>query len=179
MKLLAGIIEISSINDTSYPGDTAGSSMVATLKGISDKGETAQVQNSPGIIGKPSTGSKGVRLRVGSIDIIISHINYKIAIPTNPGETKVYSTDSDGEEKGAHYIDNSGIHSFNSGSNSAAREGDTVSLTMSTVEIQALAAALLTTAAFTPSGSTPIPATTTASFSDGEITSGTEEVLLP
>lgn len=176
MKLLGGIIEISSIKDTSYPGDTAGSSMVATLKGISDKGETAQVQNSPGIIGKPSTGSKGVRLRVGSIDIIISHINYKIAIPTNPGETKVYSTDSTGEEAGAHYIDNSGVHSFNSGSNSAAREGDPTIVDGSTDPTMITWIATVSTFinGLVPGTIPSVPTDIT-----GKVNDGTEEVLLP
>ena len=115
MKLFGNYIEISSTKIGQYPGDTAGDSIIATLKGSAEKGETAQVQGQTGIIGNPPKGAKGLRIRIGSLDIIISSLNYQVALPTNPGETKIYSTDADGVEKATQYLDKDGNHIFNSG----------------------------------------------------------------
>jgi hypothetical protein len=98
MKLLGGIIEISTISEGQYPGDTAGDSMIATVGGSADKPETAQIYSQPGFVSKAHKGQKGVRLRLGSIDIIIAAINYKVPNPADYGETKIYSTDEDGAE---------------------------------------------------------------------------------
>ncbi len=109
MKFFGGIIEISTISETTYPGDTSGDSMVATLSGSASRSETAQVYSQPGFIGKAHQGQKGIRLRIGSVDIIIGTINYNVSNPTNYGETKVYSTDADGEEKAGMNMYNDGL----------------------------------------------------------------------
>ena len=67
---------------------------------------------------------------------------------------------------------------INEGSMGAARKGDAVSVNMSGLDIQALAAALLTTAAFLPSGSPPVPASTPVALNDGSITGGSSSVLI-
>lgn len=176
MKLLGGIIEISTISDKQYPGDTAGDSMVATLAGSASKGETAQIHSQPGLIGKPPKGSKGIRLRIGSIDVIISHINYKITPPENQGETKVYSTDTDGEEQATHELTGLGEHVFNGGTKEAARNGDTT-LVDGTTDA-AFIAWIATVSTFINGlapGTIPNPPTSAT----GQITTGTSEVLLP
>lgn len=61
------------------------------------------------------------------------------------------------------------------GTTKVARVDDTTSLTMSGIDIQSLAAALLTTGAFVPA-SAPVPATSPVTFNDGKITSGSEKV---
>jgi hypothetical protein len=115
MKFSAGIIEVSNTSVKQYPGDDAGNSIVATIKGTGGKGETAQVQGSPGFLGNPIKKTKGIRLKIGNIDIIIAALNYDISMPANPGESKVYSTDEDGVEAGTHYLDNAAVHTFNDG----------------------------------------------------------------
>ena len=51
-----------------------------------------------GIIANPAKTTKQIRIRIGSLDILISSLNYKVPLPTNPGDSKTYSTDSDGNE---------------------------------------------------------------------------------
>ena len=98
MKLFANLVEITSTKIGQYPGDNSGDSIIATLKGSAGKGETAQVHGQVGIIANPAKSTKQVRIRIGSLDILISSLNYKVPLPTNPGDTKTYSTDSDGNE---------------------------------------------------------------------------------
>ena len=62
------------------------------------------------------------------------------------------------------------------GTTKVARLADTTKLVLSGIDVQALAVALLTTAAFVPTGSAPIPATTPVTFTGGEITSGSDKV---
>ena len=98
MKFLANLVEISTTTIGQYPGDISGDSIIATLKGSASKGETAQVYAQAGFISRPAKSTKGIRLRIGSLDIIIGAFNYKVPLPTNPGDSKLYSTDSDGNE---------------------------------------------------------------------------------
>lgn len=59
----------------------------------------------------------------------------------------------------------------------SARKDDTVQVTLSGTDVQALAVALLTTTAFVPSGSPPVAATTPVPpITDGKITSGSSQV---
>lgn len=119
MKLLGGFIEISSTSKKQYPGDVSGDSIVATLKGSADKGETSQVYGMPGFIGNPTPGVKGIRIRIGSIDVMIAALNYGVDLPENPGEAKVYSTDADGNEVASHVLNNNEEHVFNGGTDFA------------------------------------------------------------
>ena len=100
MKLLANLFKITSTKQAVYPGDTEGESIIATGEASASKGETAQVYGMPGLIANPPAGIKGVRFRIGSLDIIIGALNYQVSLPADPGETKVYSTDTDGAETG-------------------------------------------------------------------------------
>jgi len=60
---------------------------------------------------------------------------------------------------------------------SSARKNDTVQITLSATDIQAIAVALLTTTAFLPTGTPPIPATTPVPpITDGIITSGSSQI---
>ena len=130
MKLFANLVEITSTKIGQYPGDNSGDSIIATLKGSAGKGETAQVHGQVGIIANPAKSTKQVRIRIGSLDILISSLNYKVPLPTNPGDSKVYSTDADGNEQATHYLDDTGKHTFNSGILEAARNTDPVKSTI-------------------------------------------------
>lgn len=119
MGILANLLNISSTKKGTYPGDQSGDSLIATSEGQGGKGETAQVYGLPGFIGNPPKGAKCIRLRIGSLDIIIAAFNYQATMPTNPGESRVYSTDADGVEQGSHYLKNDGSHVFNDGTDYA------------------------------------------------------------
>ena len=97
-KLLANLFKITSTKIGLYPGDNAGDSIIATGEGSASKGETAQVYGQAGFISRPAPSVDGIRLRIGSLDIIIGALNYKVPLPDNPGDSKFYSTDSDGNE---------------------------------------------------------------------------------
>ncbi len=101
MKLLANIFKITSTKQDAYPGDIEGDSIIATGEASASKGETAQVYGMSGFIANPPAGIKGIRFRIGSLDIIIGALNYNVPLPADPGETKVYSTDADGAETGS------------------------------------------------------------------------------
>lgn len=176
-KFFANLFNIQSTKPRTFQG-LDGPSIEATGGGSANKGETAEIYGAPGVIGRPGKNTKGLRIRLGKIDIIVAVYNYGITPPTNPGETKVYSTDADGAEQGKHDLKNDGTHIFNDGTLEAARKTDTTKLTMSGADIAALAASLLTTAAFVPTGTPPVPGTPVV-FTGGEITDGTSEVLLP
>ncbi len=75
MKLFANLLKITLTKQAAYPGDTEGDSIIATGEGSASKGETAQVYGMPGFIGNPPAGIRGVRLRIGSWDVIIGALN--------------------------------------------------------------------------------------------------------
>ena len=108
MKLIANIFKITSTKQDAYPGDIEGDSIIATGEASASKGETAQVYGMPGFIANPPAGIKGVRFRIGSLDIIIGALNYQVSLPADPGETKVYSTDGDGAETGSMSLKTNG-----------------------------------------------------------------------
>lgn len=118
MKFLGGIIEISSTKIGQYPGDKAGDSIISTIAGTGEKGETAQVYGMPGFISNPPKGVKGLRIRVGSVDLIIGALNYSVPLPSSQGETKLYSTDSEGEETAKVVLTPSGKVGIKSEANS-------------------------------------------------------------
>ena len=99
MKLFANLFNITSTKKGQYPGDNSGDSIIATGEAQASKGETAQVYGQAGFISIPAKDVKGVRFRIGSLDIIIGAFNYKVPLPDNQGDSKVYSTDADGNEK--------------------------------------------------------------------------------
>ena len=172
MKLFANLVEITSTKIGQYPGDNSGDSIIATFKGSAGKGETGQVHGQVGIIGNPAKTTKQVRIRIGSLDILISSLNYKVPMPTNPGDTKVYSTDADGAEQAKHYLDDGGIHTFNDGTLESARNTDPVKVTIP-----------IGTFIVSVSGGSGAPAVGVLNATpidvNGTIQDGTKEVLLP
>ena len=72
-------------------------------------------------------------------------------------------------------VDSSGKLVLDKGTKGAARVDDPIQITLSGVDIQALAVALLTTTGFTPA-SAPIPATIPVTLTGGKITSGSLKV---
>ena len=96
---MANLIKISSTKKGTYPGDVSGDSIIATGEASAEKAETAQVYGHHGLISNPAPGTRAIRIRIGSIDIIIAAYSYKVPVPEDPGATKLYSTDADGNEE--------------------------------------------------------------------------------
>lgn len=124
MKLLANLFKIISTKQGTYPGDIEGESIIATGEASASKGETAQVYGLPGFISNPPAGIRGVRLRIGSLDIIIGALNYQVSLPADPGETKLYSTDADGAEQATHILKPDGTMEINGNSDFAVAFND-------------------------------------------------------
>jgi len=85
-----------------------GPSVVATASGDAERGLDAEVYAAHGFVSRPSKKTKGVRIRIGSLSIIIGAYTYSVDPPANPGATKVYSTDADGSEKAFMLLDSDG-----------------------------------------------------------------------
>ena len=121
-KTTANLIKIESTTTTeNFAGDTAGPSIIATASGSADKGETAQVYASDGLISNPASGTIGLRIHKGSLDIVVGTMNYQIPIPENPGEKLLYSTDAEGVVKCKIFMDAEGNFIFNDGEDFAVR----------------------------------------------------------
>ena len=124
MKLFANLFNITSTKKGQYPGDNSGDSIIATGEAQASKGETAQVYGQAGFISIPAKDVKGIRFRIGSLDIIIGAFNYKVPLPTNPGDSKVYSTDADGNEKATCKFLNDGTIEINGNADNAVAYTD-------------------------------------------------------
>lgn len=108
------------------------------------------------------------------------NVNDCIAFPWNPGAGSEADLVLKGH--GAEVrLTTGGKVKLNGGGLAAARKTDAVQVTFSALDIQALALALLSTGAFTPSpavaaGTAPIPATVPMTPVDGTITGGSSSV---
>jgi len=153
-----------------------GPSVVATASGDAERGLDAEVYAAHGLVSRPSRKTKAIRIRIGSLSIVIGAYTYGVQPPANPGAAKVYSTDAAGTEQGTHLVDSDGTHIFNEGEREAARNDDAVKSTATedptfwawVATITSVVNGLAGGAAGNP------PADLT-----GKIIEGTDEVLLP
>lgn len=156
-----------------------GESMLVDFAAYGDNTDDAEFFNLPGSIGRPQDGEIGIKVDASGINIVIGSHNYKIDFSgLEKGEHQIFSYDADGNILSSAKCNKNGEFVINDGTKETARKGDTVKLIMSPADVSTLAAALLTTGAFTPSGLPPVPSAG-ASFTGGEITTGTDKVLLP
>ena len=102
-------------------GRSRGDSVLATSVTDSDVDQESEVFAAHGIVSRPSKATRGIRIRLGNLGIVIASYTYGVAPPANPGAVKVYSTDEDGTEQGSHLIDDDGTHVFNGGEDWAVR----------------------------------------------------------
>lgn len=93
----------------------------AVITGENGAAGTAAVYGGHGEASRPVAGTRALRVSLGKLNFVIAAFNSWIEPPTNPGETKLYSTDEDGVEKATHYLDKDGKHTFNNGTNHAAQ----------------------------------------------------------
>lgn len=153
-----------------------GPSVVATASGDAERGLDAEVYAAHGFVSRPSKKTKAIRIRIGSLSIIIGAYTYGVEPPANPGEAKVYSTDADGAEQATHLLEDDGIHVFNDGTIEAARNGDAIKSTATDDPAFWLWVSTITSVvnglSSGAAGNPPVDLT-------GKIIEGTDEVLLP
>lgn len=120
MPFTPGFMRIRSTRRTD--GAQAGEQKVeAVLESSSDNSVTAEVFGDHGHVGRPDEYTRGIRLRIGNLSIIIAAFNYHIEPPEHPGETKTYSTNGKGEERASHLLTRDREHIFNNGEDFAVR----------------------------------------------------------
>jgi hypothetical protein len=120
MNILASLVTIMSTKKEKI-GSSESEAVKAVTETSSGNDGTAEVYGMFGSVSRPPKGTKGIRLRIGSLNIIIAAFRYDVAAPDNPGETKLYSTDAEGAEKSTHVLTDDGKHVFNGGEDFAVR----------------------------------------------------------
>jgi hypothetical protein len=154
------------------------SRLLLQVQMVDDDMRTVELVTQAGEDTNPANGCRVVVINVPGYKVAVA-VTDDLTPEVDPGEKEIYSTDNPATAKQARTrwkSDGTIVH--NLGTTEAARKGDTAQLTMQQADILALATALLATGLFVPTGNPPVPAGPVV-FVDGEITSGTSEVLLP
>ena len=102
-------------------GRAEGGSVIATAKGNAERGTDGELYGTHGVVSRASKKTRGVKIRIGKLSIVIAAYTYGVEPPENEGALKLYATDADGNEKGSHLLDNDGTHVFNEGEDWAVR----------------------------------------------------------
>lgn len=80
-------------------GSAPGKAVVLTTSAGADQERTSELYHPPGVISAPTKEDRIVEALIGSGKrVSISSHNYRIEIEVSAGETKIYSTNSDGSE---------------------------------------------------------------------------------
>jgi hypothetical protein len=90
-------------------GRAIGNSVIGIMSGDADRGTDAEVYGTHGIVSRPSKATKGIRIRIGSLSIVIASYTYGVEPPADEGSTKVYSTDLEGVEKASVNLGATGL----------------------------------------------------------------------
>lgn len=102
-------------------GRAEGNSVVVTAKGNAERGTDGELYGTHGVVSRASKKTRGVKIRIGKLSIVVAAYTYGVEPPENEGALKLYATDADGTEKGSHLLDNDGTHVFNEGEDWAVR----------------------------------------------------------
>ena len=102
-------------------GRAEGNSVVVTAKGNAERGTDGELYGTHGVVSRASKKTRGVKIRIGKLSIIVGAYTYGVEPPANEGALKLYATDADGNEKGSHLLDNDGTHVINNGTDWAVR----------------------------------------------------------
>ena len=102
-------------------GRAEGNSVIATAKGNDERGTDGELYGTHGVVSRASKKTRGVKVRIGKLSIVVAAYTYGVEPPANEGALKLYATDSDGTEKGSHLLDNDGTHVINNGEDWAVR----------------------------------------------------------
>lgn len=141
--------------------------------------QTVELFTQCGIDSNPANGCR--------VNVIPVTNSYKIGVgvsdgltpEVDPGEKEIYSTDNPVTQKRARLkFRSDSVSQFNLGSTPAARLGDTIEIELDALTLYQLAAALISTDLIAGTGNPPEPFPTEMTLT-GEITTGTDEVLLP
>ena len=102
-------------------GRAEGNSVIVTAKGNAERGTDGELYGTHGVVSRASKKTRGVKIRIGKLSIIVGAYTYGVEPPDNEGALKLYATDADGNEKGSHLLDNDGTHVINNGEDWAVR----------------------------------------------------------
>ncbi len=102
-------------------GRADGESVVVTANGSAERGTDGELYGTHGVVSRASKKTRGVKIRIGKLSIVIAAYTYGVEPPENEGALKLYATDADGAEVGSHLLDNDGTHVFNDGTDWAVR----------------------------------------------------------
>jgi hypothetical protein len=102
-------------------GRAEGNSVVVTAKGNAERGTDGELYGTHGVVSRASKKTRGVKIRIGKLSIIVGAYTYGVEPPANEGALKLYATDADGTEKGSHLLDSDGTHVINNGTDWAVR----------------------------------------------------------
>ena len=102
-------------------GRAEGNSVVVTAKGNAERGTDGELYGTHGVVSRASKKTRGVKIRIGKLSIIIGAYTYGVEPPENEGALKLYATDADGIEMGSHLLENDGTHVINNGEDYAVR----------------------------------------------------------
>ena len=102
-------------------GRADGNSVVVTAKGNAERGTDGELYGTHGVVSRASKKTRGVKIRIGKLSIIVGAYTYGVEPPGNEGALKLYATDVDGAEVGSHLLDSDGTHVFNEGEDWAVR----------------------------------------------------------
>jgi hypothetical protein len=153
-------------------GRAGGDSVVVTAKGSAERGTDGELYGTHGVVSRASNKTRGVKIRIGKLSIVIAAYTYGVTPPENEGALKLYATDKDGVEVGSHLLDNDGTHVINGGSDWAVRYS-----ALETAFNQLKSDFDLHTHGGVTSGSssTAVPASSTADITGAKV----EEILIP
>jgi len=102
-------------------GRAEGNSVIVTAKGNAERGTDGELYGTHGVVSRASKKTRGVKIRIGKLSIIVGAYTYGVEPPDNEGALKLYATDADGAETGSHLLDSDGTHVFNNGEDWAVR----------------------------------------------------------
>jgi len=102
-------------------GRADGNSVIVTAKGNAERGTDGELYGTHGVVSRASKKTRGVKIRIGKLSIIVGAYTYGVEPPANEGALKLYATDADGVEVGSHLLDRDGTHVFNEGEDWAVR----------------------------------------------------------
>ena len=102
-------------------GRAEGNSVIVTAKGNAERGTDGELYGTHGVVSRASKKTRGVKIRIGKLSIIVGAYTYGVEPPDNEGALKLYATDADGAETGSHLLDSDGKHVFNDGEDWAVR----------------------------------------------------------
>lgn len=111
-------------------------SYVSQVEDIGGAENEMEIYGLPGVFGRPTPGTKGVKIDLGGMQIIVATHNYDLQQALVDGETYIYAMDADGTVLGSLYLNKDSEVVVNGGTDYA------VSWTDLNTAMQALVTAL-------------------------------------